>query len=149
MPQDVVLERKAGNFFYDFSLDADGQIVVDDFFDTALLYSVLGEQRADSSEVSQPERRRGWIGNEGKERDNGSKLWLFHQSAKTRTVLNDMADALANCVKWLVEDGFAISIDDATATATKDGTDLEVTIRRSTSVIIKRSFKLWNNTGIR
>lgn len=148
MPQDAVLTLNSKGH-YTFSLDDAGQIVVDDFFDTALLYSIHGEQRADVSEIPSPELRRGWIGNEDTEYENGSKLWLYSQASKTRRVLNDMANAANNALAWLVLDDFADSIEDAEAVARGNDSFIEVTIRRPNSPVINRSFKLWNNTGIR
>ena len=147
MPQDAVLKKTGA--YYDFSLDEDGQIVVDDFFDSALLYSLLGEQRADESEVQESSRRRGWIGNENTNYENGSKLWLYSQSRTTRSVLNSVQNEAYKCLTWLVKDGFAVSIDEPIAEISGDNTLLNVTIRRSGNTIVSRSYELWNNTGIR
>jgi len=148
MPQDAVLETdEIGQ--YTFTLDSAGQIVVDDFFDTALLYSIYGEQRAEASEIQSPEYRRGWIGNENRPYENGSKLWLYSQASKTRTVLNKIANSANKALDWLIEDGYVVSIEEAEATASGSDCSVEVTIRRANSPVINRTFKLWNNTGLR
>lgn len=147
MPQDAVLDTDKG--YYDFSLDSSGQIVVDDFLDTAIDYSILGERRADSSEIAIPELQRGWIGNEGSDFENGSKIWLASQSRVNLTVLNNIEDAALNALQWLVTDSFAVSIDEPVATVAGTTVSLDVTIRRSASQVINRSFVLWNNTGVR
>lgn len=147
MAQDAVLDTVKG--YYDFSLDSTGQIEVDDFLDTAILYSILGEQRADESEIASPELQRGWIGNENRDYENGGKLWLFEQANITRTNLNDIENAAFNALQWLVTDTLAVSIDAPVAVANGTETSLDVTIRRSGSRVVNRSFVLWNNTGVR
>jgi len=146
---DAVLTIDPVSLLYDITFDTDGDILTDDFFDTSLLYSLLGERRADSSEVVEPQLRRGWIGNEGKDFENGSKLWLFYQARVTRTNLNRIEDEARKSLKWLVDDGYAVSIDEITATVNNGSVGLEVIIRRSRSKVERRFFELWQNTGIR
>ena len=147
MPQDAVLNTNAG--YYDFSLDDSGQIVVEDFWDSAILGSLFREQRATDSELNIPEKQRGWIGNEGYDYENGSKLWLFNQARITRSTLNGIENEAAKALQWMVDDGIAESIDAPLATASGTTIQLAITIRRSGSRVINRSFILWNNTGIR
>ncbi len=147
MSQDAILSTT--NTYYDFNLTSDGQIEVDDFFDTALLYSLLGEKRADDSEISSPELQRGWIGNENRDFENGSKLWLYSQASLTRTILNNVSDAAFDALQWLVEDGLAVSIDNVSAIADGNSIFLQLTIKRAESITVSRTFELWNNTGIR
>lgn len=134
---------------FDISFDSDGDILTDDFFDTSLLYSILGERRADPSEVVEPQLRRGWIGNEDKDFENGSKIWLFEQSRVTRSNLNRIEDEARKALQWLVDDGLVVSVDEVT-TAVKNGKiTLEIVIRRSRSQVERRFFDLWENTGLR
>lgn len=146
---DVVLTIDPTTQLYDISIGADGDIVTDDFFDTSLLYSLLGERRADSSEVVEPQLRRGWIGSEGKDFENGSKLWLFEQARLTRTNLNRIEDEARKALQWMVDDGFVISVDQVTATNKNGKVVLEIVIRRSRSEVERRFFDLWQNTGLR
>ncbi len=134
---------------FDISFDSDGDILTDDFFDTSLLMSLLGERRADPSEMVEPQLRRGWIGNEGKEFENGSKLWIFEQARVTRTNLNRIEDEVRKALQWLVEDGLAVSVDEVTTTVKSGIVTLEIVIRRSRSRVERRFFDLWQNTGIR
>lgn len=146
---DAVLTIDATTQLYDISFDTDGDILTDDFFDTSLLYSLLGEKRADPSEVVEPQRRRGWIGSEGKDFENGSKLWLFEQARVTRTNLNRIEDEARKALQWLVGDDFAVSVDEVTAVAKNGTVTLEIVIRRSRSQPERRFFDLWENTGLR
>ena len=146
---DAVLSINATTQLYDITFDTDGDILTDDFFDTSLLYSLFGERRADPSEVVESQLRRGWIGSEGKDFENGSKLWLFSQARITRTNLNRIEDEARKALQWLVDDGFVVSVDEVTATAKNGTVTLEIVIRRSRSSVERRFFELWQNTGIR
>lgn len=133
---------------FDISIDVNGQIKTDDFFDTSLLYSILGERRAVEAEVSEPQQRRGWIGNEGKDFENGSKLWLFEQARLTQSK-NSIKDEARKSLQWLIDDDHAVSIDEVEVLVKNGATELDITIRRSRSLVVRRFFKLWENTGTR
>lgn len=145
---DAVLTVDASTQLYDISIDTNGDIVTDDFFDTSLLYSLFGERRADSSEVVEPQLRRGWIGNEEKDFENGSKLWLFEQARLTRSNLNRIEDEARKSLQWLVDDGYAVSIDQVNATVRDGIITLAIVVRRSRSRVDRRFFQLWQNTGL-
>jgi len=146
---DAVLTIDPATQLYDITIDADGDILTDDFFDTSLLYSLLGERRADPSEVTEPQLRRGWIGSEGKDFENGSKLWLFEQARVTRSNLNRIEDEARKALQWLVDDGLVVSVDEVTATVKSGKITLEIVIRRTRSKVERRFFILWQNTGLR
>ena len=130
---------------YDFDIDEDGDIKTADFFDTAILYSLFGERRANPDEVVEPQRRRGWIGNIDYE--NGSKLWLFSQSRLTRDTLNRIEDEAKKSLQWLVNDGYAVAIDPPVASVSGGRVSLEITIRRSRDKIARKFYDLWELTG--
>lgn len=134
---------------YDITIDSNGDILTDDFFDTSLLYSLFGERRADPSEVVEPQLRRGWIGSEEKDFENGSKLWLFEQARLTRTNLNRIEDEARKSLQWLIDDDFLVSIDEVNATVKNGNVSLEIIIRRSRSEVERRFFELWQNSGLR
>ena len=146
MTTDAVLTRDATTGLYDFSLDDNGDILTEDFFDTSILYSLFGERRASPDEVVEPQLRRGWIGN-GPDFENGSKLWLFTQARVTRTNLNRIEDEARKALQWLVDDGFAVAIDEVSANLHSGRVLLNLTIRRSRDKVERRSFELWENTG--
>lgn len=146
MPSDAVLTVAPSSGLYDFSIDQNGDIKTEEFFDTSLLYSIYGERRASPDEVVEPQLRRGWIGN-SEEFENGSKIWLLSQARLTRSNLNRLQDEAKKAIQWLVDDGYAVLIDNVTATVTDNGVLLDVTIRRSRDKIDRRFFKLWEQTG--
>lgn len=146
MSTDAVLAIDPATGLYDFQLDADGDIETADFFDTSILYSIFGERRASADEVVDPQRRRGWIGNE-EDFENGSKIWLLRQARLTRDTLNRLEDEVEKALQWLVDDGFAVSIGDISATVSGGHVLLDVTIFRSRDKVIRRHFELWELTG--
>lgn len=143
--KDAILARSILGV-YDFSLDSSGDIATAEFFDTAILYSLFGERRANASEMPLPQLRRGWIGN-GSDFENGSKLWLFTQARLTRSNLNRIEDEARKGLQWLVDDGHATGIDNVRAYLSGGRPYLDVTIRRSHDRITNSSFDLWENTG--
>lgn len=146
MTVDAILTRDPASGLYDIGLDVNGDIASADFFDTAILYSLFGERRASSSEVVEPQFRRGWIGND-EAFENGSKLWLFTQARLTRTNLNRIEDEARKALKWIVDDGLAISVDEVSTNLVGGRPRLNVTIRRSRDRVERRSFDLWESTG--
>ena len=147
MTTDAVLTIDPATRFYDLNLDANGDTETEDFFDTSLLYSLFGERRASADEMADPNRRRGWIGNT-EDFENGSKIWLLSQARLTRDNLNRLQDEVAKSLQWLVDDGYAVSIDQVIATVSNGKVLLDITIRRSRDKIDRKFFTLWDNTGL-
>ena len=134
---------------YDLEINLDGDIRSEDFFDTAIIVSLFAEKRANESEVLEPLLRRGWIGNEVTPNfEIGSKIWLYEQSRLTNAVLNGIITTARQSLQWLVDDGFAVSIDDVEAIITATGINLTVTIRRPNSKVEKRYYTLWDSTAL-
>lgn len=146
MSSDAVLTIDPSTNLYDISIDTNGDIETKGFFDTSILYSLYGERRASADEVVDPQRRRGWIGNDD-DFENGSKLWLLRQSRLTRDTLNRIEDEAEKALQWLVDDGYAVAIDDVSATISSGRVLLNVTIRRSRDEVIRRFYDLWEATG--
>jgi phage gp46-like protein len=146
MTTDAVLTVTPSTGAYDFALDANGDILTADFFDTSILYSLFGERRASPDEMVEPQLRRGWIGN-SPDFENGSKLWLLRQARLTRDNLNRVQDEAAKALQWLVDDGYAVSIDEVSATFKGGAVNLSLTIRRSRDRVERKFYTLWENTG--
>ncbi len=134
---------------FDMQIGPDGDILTDDFFDTALVMSLFCERRATADEVPQSSRRRGWVGNEEtQDFEIGSKLWLYEQARATRTVLRGIETVALNGLQWLIDDGYAIDIS-AVAALNSGAITLTVPIDRPGSKVDRRFFTLWDNTGLR
>lgn len=148
---DAVLTIDNITQLYDINIDAQGDIETADFFDTSILYSLFGERRANKDEIVDASLRRGWIGNESKDFENGSKLWLFEQARATVTNFGRIADEANKALEWLVDDGFAVSIEveSVTVDSNRDKIVLVLLIRRSRDKVDRRLVDLWDNTGRR
>lgn len=145
---DAVLQELPGGI-YDIEIGFDGDIKTADSFDTYILVALFTDKRADASETLDPARRRGWIGNEHTPGfEMGSKLWLFEQSRLTRTVMNKVETEVLSALQSLVDDGFAVAVRGVELELTDDGVELTVEIERFPSMVEKRHFALWQNTGI-
>lgn len=142
------LMRPDAQGIYDIELNEEGDIANGDFFDTSMIYSLLGERRALPSEVPKSSQRRGWIGNEFSNYENGSKLWLYEQSKLTRSILNSIESEAINSLQWMIDDGYAVGSISARASVTEQGVTLLINIQRPNSEVEQRFFELWNNTGI-
>lgn len=146
MTTDAVLTINPSTGLYDMQIGPDGDILAEDFFDTSILYSIFGERRASADEMLEPNQRRGWIGNDSTF-ENGSKVWLYEQARITRSVMNGIADEVLKSLQWLVDDGYAVSIDKPVISVTREAVLIEVTIRRPRDKVSRRFYKLWELTG--
>ena len=134
---------------FDMQIGPDGDILTDDFFDTALVMSLFCERRATGDEGPESSRGRGRSGNEETpDFEIGSKLWLYEQARTTRTVLQGIETVVLNGLQWLIDDGYAINIS-AAAELDSGSITLTVQIDRPGSKVDRRFFTLWDNTGLR
>ncbi len=134
---------------WDLTIDATGDILTADFFDTALLMSIYAEKRASESEVPQSRLRRGWIGNESFADgfEIGSKIWLFGQARLNRDTLNGITSAAIEGLQWFLNRGFAINL--AIDTVLIEGKiTLQIDIFRPNSKVDRRFFSLWDGSGV-
>jgi len=115
-----------------------------------LLMSLFCERRATASQVPEPARRRGWIGNaQGDIQDFeiGSLLWLYYQSRLSSAVANGVESAAVECLKWLLDDDLANRIESETDFRGVS-VDLILTIHVVNKPVEIRNFELWKNTGV-
>lgn len=145
---DAVLQELPGGI-YDIKIGFDGDIETEDSFDTYIIVALLTDQRANESEVPQPQNRRGWIGNEHTPGfEMGSKLWLFEQRRLSRTTINGLEDAAVDALQSMVEEDLAVAVRSADVRLSSTGAFLEIDILRSQNQVEKRFFDLWQNTGV-
>jgi len=144
---DVAL-KKTSSGYYDVSIGEDGDVVKTDSFDTALLLSIFCERRADSSEVPEPQRRRGWIGNLFGAVEYGSKLWLLYQARLTVNNVNRARGYLEQALSWLVDFGYLRRVVVQTRRDLDTGSLIaDIQLQRFDDKIDERSYTLWDNTG--
>lgn len=145
---DIALFKDADGI-YDIDIDENGDLAHELGFDTAILLSLFMEQRAEPSEVSVPELRRGWIGNTMNDDQNdewGSKIWLHYQSRVGTEELESIIGFATRCFDWMIEDNHMKSV-------TFDGNLVTYGVRISglfkvaPDEIETRNFNLWEFTG--
>lgn len=149
MPDIKLIEiDEGGTPAYDIGIE-NGDLVPDDGLETAILTSILSDQRADESQVPQPEFRRGWIGDLVTPFPGvkyGSLIWLTEQSRLTQSVLNSIKDYAQKSLQWMIDTGLANEIE---ATATRRGSNTGLLTIRVVSPgggITEKAFTLWSNT---
>ncbi len=149
MTTDAVLTRQTQKI-YDFSIDENGDIETDDFFDTSILVALFTDKRATAEEMPVSRLRRGWIGDESNEDgfEGGSKLWLYEQAKLTRDTLNGLSTESNAALAYFIEDNIAISVF-SSADLINGATGLTITTTRPNSRVDRRFFELWNNTAKR
>jgi phage gp46-like protein len=133
--------------YYDFSF-SNGDFVLTEGLDTALLMSVYVDKRAEASEMPAPATRRGWWGNLVGDYINyqiGSKLWLLSQARKNNNTLNNAKTYAYDCLQWLIDDQYANRIE-VTTSYLNNTLILNVKIYKGLNIIYSNSYILWNNT---
>lgn len=110
---DIKLELTE-NEYYDISFDSNGDFVLTNGLESAILMSILCEKRADESEVVNPKYRRGDWSNElnaitGYE--VGSKFWLLDQARANEESINLGIDAINDGLDWLIQDNLIKSVE--------------------------------------
>jgi phage gp46-like protein len=145
---DAVLSRPEHDYV-DFTIGQDGGIVVDDFFDSAILVSIYEEKRAAVEEVEPPELRRGWMGNISNQNnfERGSKIWLYEQSRLDRDIMSAIETAADEALAWFVTDGLALSVVTKVTIASSGAINLNIQLQRPGSITINRDLFLWDNSG--
>ena len=120
----------------------------DDGLETSLIVSLLSDARADESQVPQPERRRGWIGDLVARVPGyryGSLLWLLEQTRLTQETLAQAENNARAALNWMIEDGLVQSIDVA-AFRDKGSLTLDITVTSPDGSVVRKAFDLWRKT---
>ncbi len=140
---DVALNTDAG--YYDISF-TDGDFTKLRGFDTAIYISIFTDARASETQIEQPERRRGWIGNLGNAIEIGSLNWLYEQARLINATANGLADTTRKCLKWLVDFEYATSV---TVTPIRSGAntlEADVKIAHPDGSVESKRVSLWGFT---
>ncbi len=152
MPRiDIALTRREDGI-YDVSFAENGDFEATEGLDTALLLSLLEERRANNAEVSTPQNRRGWVGNELGDiatYELGSKLWLLDQARLTTDTLNRAVDYARQALQWLLDNDIAQSVNVTGEIVLSDGIRLFITLTRDNNKVESFFFNLWDNTLFR
>lgn len=116
-------------------------------FETAIPVSLFTDARAPSALVSEPQNRRGWIGNlltASTMRQLGSILWVLDQARITQETLNVARLAAQDAFQWMIDDGAALSVF-VNLTRSSGGIIIAISIT-DTSNVVNRYQTLWRST---
>ena len=131
---------------YDIELDASGDVKQTSGLDTSIRLSLLTDQRADASEVSNPIKRRGFIGDElFEDFKHGSKLWLLDQARVNSNTRNLAVNYSRLGLQWMIDDGFATDIV-VTGQLRPTGITLQMKAFYPNSSEQSFVFDFWDNT---
>lgn len=147
--QDILIEKDNDNL-YDISFE-DGDFKLTDGLDTAIVLSLFTDGRADSSEVSEPILRRGWIGNEQNENEDdyfGSKLWLLEQARINNDTSNRVTSFSQDALSWMINSDYAKKLDINSEISDKDKIRINIVFTTINNKTESRQYKLWQNTNL-
>ena len=134
---------------FDFDI-VDGDLEGVEGYDTSIWLSLFTDARANESQVSIPEYRRGWLGNivsSIPDRQLGGYLWLIDQRRLIQKTLNEAIDYTKKSLQWFIDDNICTEVVVTGIIVPKLGIELDVNIISNQGTIITKNIKLWKLTG--
>lgn len=144
--QDILI-RANSDGLYDFVIEGN-EFASAGGFETAIPVSLFTDARAPAALVSEPQYRRGWIGNiltAATMRQLGSILWVLDQSRITQERLNVARLAAQDAFQWMVDDGVALGVKVDVQRNSVIGIIVFIEIT-DTSNVVSRYQTLWRAT---
>lgn len=144
---DFKLEQDPNTGLFDLVI-ANGDFATVSGIETYVDLSLLLDQRANKSEIANPERRRGWIGDILRPLINdtiGTKTWLYYQSRNTREVGQAIENSWRNSLQRLIREGYATKVD-VTAVQVGEGFEIKVDITGPTGGVQSREYRTFVST---
>lgn len=145
--QDVLIQADSDGLY---DLVVDGNLFASaGGFETAIPVSLFTDARAPAALVSEPQYRRGWIGNlmtAATMRQLGSILWVLDQTRITQETLNVARLAAQDAFQWMLDDGIALGVLVNVARASQVGIIISIQIT-DTSNVVSRYQTLWRATN--
>jgi len=141
--------KKSTSGYYDLVV-SNGDFETISGFDNAILLSLFCEKRADESEISPPQKRRGCIGNEMLDISNfefGSKLWLLEMARLVQNTVNKAVDFAIKALQWFIDDGYSERIT-VTGSIKDNSIILIITFYNKNDIIKKIGVDIWRNTFV-
>lgn len=145
---DIKLIQDVKTVIWDIGFDASGDLLLDDTFDISLIMSLFVDARAAQSEIPDPLSRRGFWGdlvlfkNDG-DIESGSKIWMA-RGRRTEALRNKVIDYANKALQWIVSRNYAKEIR-VSASFSREGIILDISIIIEDNSIEKFNFKLWEN----
>ena len=104
---DIKLVLNEDDGYYDIDFASNGDFLMTNGLETAIFMTVLAERRADESEITSADKRRGDWSNESNdinEYEVGSKFWLIDQARILQETINVGIDSLESGFEWMADD---------------------------------------------
>ena len=133
--------------YYDITFDSDGNLETEDSFESAIINTILSEERAEESQVSIPELRRGWIGNENNDLIIGSRFWVYNQQRLRQVDINLIRSEVSRALqRTFVDTGIAVS-QSVRIQIFEDRVNFTATIERPNGPTDEKYYAVWTGTG--
>jgi phage gp46-like protein len=142
-----LFEQESG--IYDIEIDANGDFRNDDSYDTEINISLKTDRRADSSEVQQPELRRGWEGDIVTPLNNyfiGSKWWLNEQRRFDQNTLNDFIGDSRDALQHFIDRGLATRIEVTGSGVSMETLIISVIFYIDDNIVAKYTTQTWKGS---
>lgn len=136
MAQDLKIQQTEYGYF-DLVLGENDLETVDGL-ETSVATLLFTDARAESYQVADPVKRRGWVGNILRNSDLGGMLWLMQQTRNDQETRNNIVEWAKNSLQPLFQDD---SVSDITVTATPTGVRgiellIDIVIRDGDTVLL-------------
>lgn len=146
---DLRVAEDIGTGEFDLVIE-NGQLATVNDMSTAILVSLLTDQRADISQVSVPQFRRGWIGDAVPAIENfmiGSLLWLVEPSKATQQTMTVASGFARQALEHLIEQGIAIDVQvSGEITGPRQGR-LTILVQAPDGTTSSQYVELWERTS--
>lgn len=107
MAQDLQLKQTDGLFDIVVGEQDFGTV---DGLETSIAVLLFTDARADESQINDPSRRRGWVGNILRDTDLGGMLWLMSQTRNTQDSRNRISIWARKSLQPLIDQNIASQI---------------------------------------
>jgi phage gp46-like protein len=147
---DISLKQGTDNRFH-FEIDSNGDLKRDDSFDSFIIVSLFSDRRANSSEIQQPEKRRGWEGDEFLDLIDyniGSKLWLLEQARNTIETRNVAVQIVQEALEWFVEIGYCERVEVTGQRLLPSTLNITSNFYVQNDLIKSFTFNVWEKTNV-
>lgn len=134
---------------YDIDLDSNGDLLSTDGFDSSILLSLGIDARASQAEVSDPIKRRGFIGDEFYQNENfqhGSKLWLLDQSRVRNNTRNLAVNYSELALQWMINDEYLTTLNAIGVISPTEGISVQINGVTLSGETISFAYNVWQNT---
>ena len=147
---DVSLKLGTDNIHH-FEIDENGDLKHDESFDSFINVSLFSDRRANESEMQQPEKRRGWEGDEFLNLNDyliGSKLWLLEQSRNTIENRNKAVQIVQDALDWFVQVGYCERVEVSGIRILPSELEITSDFYVQNNLIKSFTFNVWEKTNV-